>query len=163
MEKRTDDTSTPTLVRLWRGKDGQLWASSEGREAMVRIQRCFPWSDPGRFVSLRDNDNHEFGYVSDLGALDEKSREALEAAMAEAGFLLQVTAVHDVSEEIEIRSWSVSTVQGERSFQTRLDDWPLQIPNGGILIRDVGGDLYHVPAVERLDASSRSLLWAYAG
>jgi hypothetical protein len=32
---------------------------------------------------------------------------------------------------------------------------------GGLLIRDVGGDLYRLPAPETLDARSRELLWAF--
>ncbi|MGI9627768.1 MAG: DUF1854 domain-containing protein [Longimicrobiales bacterium] len=162
MENNSVSGSTPS-TRLWRGKDEQLWASKGDNEEMVKVQRCFPWSDPGRFVSLRDEEDVEFAYVSDVAALDPDSRKALEGAMAEAGFLLEVTAVHEVAEEIEIRSWSVSTAQGERTFQTRLDDWPLQTPNGGILIRDVSGDLYHVPSINGLDEGSRGLLWAYAG
>jgi hypothetical protein len=33
--------------------------------------------------------------------------------------------------------WRVHTDQGARRFQTRLDDWPRKLPDGGLLIRDV--------------------------
>jgi hypothetical protein len=46
-------------------------------------------------------------------------------------------------------------------FQTRLDDWPRELPGGDILIRDVAGDLYHVPDPEALDQRSQELLWAF--
>ena len=150
------------MVLTW-GADGQLWAERGGRRAAVAVHRCFPWSDPLRHISLRDHDEEEFAFVADSTELDRESRAALERALAVAGFLLEITAVEDVSEEVEIRHWVVRTRQGARRFQTRLDDWPVEIAGGGLLIRDLAGDLYHVPDPEALDPVSRKWLWAYAG
>lgn len=146
----------------WR-TDGQLWAETGGRRAPVVVHRCFPWSDPARHISLRDQDEEEFAYVRDLSELEEESRAALERALVAAGFLLEITAVKDVFEEIEIRHWAVRTRQGSRRFQTRLDDWPVAVAGGGLLIRDLAGDLYHIPDPEALDPQSREWLWVYAG
>jgi hypothetical protein len=148
-------------VTLERRADGRLWAVRGDRECAVTVRRCFPWSEPARFISLRDDDEDEFALVADLEDLDAASRSALEAALAEAGFVFVVTAIRDVDEEVEIRVWKVETVQGPRRFQTRLDDWPRELPGGGILIRDVAGDLYHVPEPKVLDRRSRQLLWAF--
>ena len=149
------------LVLSW-GADGQLWAERGGRRAAVVVHRCFPWSDPSRCISLRDRHEEEFAFVGDVSGLEPESRAALESALAVAGFLLEVTAVRDVSEEIEIRHWVVGTRQGARRFQTRLDDWPVEIADGGLLIRDLAGDLYHVPDPEALDPVSRKWLGVYA-
>lgn len=92
--------------------------------------------------------------------LGAASREALERALAEAGFVLEVTRVMSIDEEVEIRQWEVETRHGNRSFQTHLDDWPRQLPGGGLLIRDVAGDLYRLTVTE-LDRKSRELLWAF--
>lgn len=148
-------------LQLERREDGQLWARSNGIDRPVFVRRCFPWSEPGRFVSLRDADEREVALVTDPSGLDEASRQALERALVEAGFVLEVERIVDVDEEVEIRSWSVETRQGPRSFQTRLDDWPREVPGGGFLIRDVAGDLYFIADPEALDAHSRTLLWAY--
>jgi hypothetical protein len=51
--------------------------------------------------------------------------------------------------------------QGARRFQTRLDDWPRRLPDGGVLIRDVSGDFYRVADAAQLDRTSRALLWAF--
>lgn len=148
-------------LALERRDDGQLWARIGDEERAVRVHRCFPWSEPGRFLSLRDTDNEEFALVSSIADLDGGARSILESAVAEAGFVLQVTRIHDVAEEIEIRTWKVDTIQGERSFQTRLDDWPAEVPGGGIVIRDVAGDLYHVVDPDGMDEKSRRWLWAF--
>jgi hypothetical protein len=148
-------------LKLERREDGQLWASLDGSERAVRVHRCFPWSEPGRFLSLRDPDDEEFALVRALDELEDDSRRALERAIAEAGFVLEVTRILDVEEEVEIRTWEVETRQGQRSFQTRLDDWPTEVPGGGIVIRDVAGDLYHVADPEGMDERSRKWLWAF--
>lgn len=148
-------------LTIERRLDGQLWATMDGDERPVRVHRCFPWSEPGRFLSLRDQDNEEFALVGALDELSLASRRVLEGAIAEAGFVLEVTRIEEVEEEVEIRRWKVDTRQGARSFQTRLDDWPTDVPGGGIVIRDVAGDLYHVADPESMDDRSRKWLWAF--
>ena len=68
--------------------------------------------------------------------------------------MLEVTRVVSIDEEVEIRQWTVETRHGPRSFQTHLDDWPRLLPGGGLLIRDVAGDLYRLTVTE-LDKKSR--------
>lgn len=148
-------------LTLERRADGQLWATLDGAETAVRVHRCFPWSEPARFLSLRDADDEELTLVATLDELEAESRRVLESAMLEAGFVLEVERVVEVDEEVEIRTWKVETRQGPRSFQTRLDDWPTDLPGGGILIRDVAGDLYHIRDPRGLDARSRGWLWAF--
>lgn len=160
-EKRDAGHRRLGALTLERRRDGQLWARVDGAERPVRVHRCFPWSEPGRFLSLRDDDDEELALVHGMEELDEASRRVLEGALAEAGFVLEVTRIVDVDEEVEIRTWEVETRQGPRSFQTRLDDWPTDVPGGGIVIRDVAGDLYHVADPEAMDAKSRRWLWAF--
>lgn len=148
-------------MKLERGIDGQLWYQGEGNAEPVWVTRCFPWSEPGRYVSIRNREEEEVALVRDPGELDGSSREALELALAEAGFLLEVTRIEDIDEEVEIRTWKVVTAQGPRSFQTRRDEWPRPVPGGGLLVRDVAGDLFFIRAAGALDPHSRKLLWAF--
>ena len=151
----------PEALRLERGSDGQLWARRGGTARAVRVTRCFPWSEPSRYLSLRDAEDEEVALVHDLGELGAGSRRALAESLIEAGFLLQVEGVEKVEEEIEIRTFRVRTRQGVRSFQTLRDEWPNRMPGGGVLIRDVVGDLYFIPSLASLDERSRKLLWAF--
>src|SRR3989449_3157690 len=87
--------------------DGRLWAVQGGGEdaGPVWVRRSFPWSEPSRFLSLRDDDDQEVALVQEPAELDAASRHALEQAMREAGFVLEVTRVLEIEEEIEIRHW----------------------------------------------------------
>jgi hypothetical protein len=154
------DQAKPSL-QLRRGRDGQLWARNDGRSQPVKVTRCFPWSDPNRFVSLRTVDDDEFALVVDPGDLDGASREALDAGLAEAGFVMEIVRILALEEEVEIHLWDVETRQGHRRFQTRRDDWPRQMPGGGLLIRDVAGDLFFVSDPAALDPKSADLLWIF--
>ena len=146
---------------LERRSDGRLWARRGERECAVVVRRCFPWSQAKLYVSLRDDDHNEIALVRDPAELAPASRQALVEAMAEAGFIFEVIRVLEVEEEVEIRHWTIHTVQGHRTFQTRLDDWPRPLPGGGFLIRDVAGDLYRLPEPRTLDPKSRALLWSF--
>jgi hypothetical protein len=144
----------------WR-PGGQLWVTRGAQLGAVEVRSCFPWSEPTRFISLRDSDSEEVAFVDDPAELDPESRCALETAMAEAGFVLEIEQIHEIEEEIEIRCWRVRTRQGERSFQTPRDEWPRDVPGGGMLIRDVAGDLFFIADPATLDRRSRRHLWAF--
>jgi len=156
MNEMTEETPTLRIAT-----DGRLVVIVDGASVPVRLRQCFPWSEPGLHLSLRDDADREVAIVDDPAELDPQSRSALERALAEAGFVLEVTHVLDIDEEVEIRQWIVETRQGRRSFQTHLDDWPRPLPNGGILIRDVAGDLYRLVPPAQMDRKSRELLWAF--
>lgn len=153
-----DETLT---TRLERRADGQLWILRAGQSCAVNIARCFPWSARARFISLRDDEKQEVCLIDDPATLDSDSRATLEHALIEADFVLEVERIHDIDEEIEIRCWDVTTSQGRRRFQTKRDDWPRIVPGGGVLIRDVAGDLYYIKEPAELDQPSQALLDAF--
>jgi Domain of unknown function (DUF1854) len=150
-----------TELRLRSSGDGRLFAVVDGESVPVRLRQCFPWSEPHRHLSLRDEDDEEVALVEDPAGLEPESRRAIEQAVAEAGFVLQVLRVLSIDEEVEIRQWKVETRHGPRFFQTHLDDWPRALPMGGLLIRDVSGDLYLLPTPGGMDRRSKELLWAF--
>ncbi len=148
-------------ITLSHGRDGRLHVATAQGTVPVRVRQCFPWSEPTRHLSLRNDDDEEVALVEDPSALCETSRRALERALAESGFVLEVTRVVSIDEEVEIRQWVVETRQGRRAFQTHLDEWPRVLPTGGLLLRDVAGDLYRLEEPAGMDAHSRELLWAF--
>lgn len=153
----------PRGLRLERRSDGQLWAIRGGEARPVRVRMLFPWSEAEALVSLRDASNKEWAVIGPDVELDPESTEALNTAARAASFVLEITCLVDVEDEVELRVWTVETRQGRRTFQTRLDEWPREVPGGGYVIRDVAGDLYLVSMPDSLDARSRQILWAFAG
>jgi hypothetical protein len=144
-----------------RRTDGRLWVANGGQAVPVKLVRCFPWSAPERYLSLRDDDDREVLFVDDPAELDPASREVLAEALHTAGFVHEVTAVEALVDDVEIRHWKVRTRQGARQFQTALEAWPREVPGGGLLVEDVAGDLYRIPPPAELDPRSRRLVWAF--
>src|SRR5213596_2559846 len=74
----------PTGICLRSDGDGRLLVIIAGRKVPVRLRQCFPWSEPRRHLSLRDDDDLELALVEDPAELSDASREALELALADA-------------------------------------------------------------------------------
>src|SRR3989475_12333112 len=132
-------------LTLERRSDGQLWAVRGEEERAVRVRRCFPWSEPGRFVSLRDEDDNELALVGDPAELDPASRRVLEEAMAAAGFVFEVTRVMAIEGEVEIRHWRGGNRAGTPPVPTRGRARPRVLAPGGPLVRRAGGGARPAP------------------
>src|SRR5689334_22802023 len=98
LNEREEDITTPILRTA---ADGRLVVMVGGAPVAVRLRQCFPWSEPGLHLSLRDDEDREVAIVDDPAALDPESRRALEHALGEAGFVLEVTRVLAIDEEVE--------------------------------------------------------------
>ena len=88
----------PPGLMLRLATDGRLHVTVDGRCVAVRLWQCFPWSEPGLHLSLRDDEDREVAIVDDPALLEPDSRRALEQALAEAGFVLEVTRVLNIAE-----------------------------------------------------------------
>lgn len=153
------------LPVLQRRHDGRLILvikkEDESQSIPVTLRPCFPWSEPRRFLSLRDDENNERALILDLDELDAESRQLIEGTLAEARFTFTIERIHRIDRDFDLRIWRVKTSQGERSFLTEDDGFPRDRPDGSIVFHDLMGDLYVVPDPEALDKHSRDLLWAW--
>ena len=150
---------SPPEIR--RNGDGTLHIIREGKPVTVMLRPSFPWSASTRFITLCENENIEIYLINRLEDLDDASRQAVEASLAESIFTLEVTAIKKIKKEFDLRLWTVETKQGPRRFQTKLDDWPRNLPDGGMVISDLSGDLYLIANPDELDRKSARLLWSF--
>ncbi len=151
---------TPTLLQL---PDGRLALQSESGPQPVQLCRCFPWSHPDHFLSLRNQEGEELLFLQSPDELDPASSALLKSELTRSGTLFEIESIQSLRKEIELRCWEVTTRQGPRSFQTELDEWPRALPDGRLLIEDLFGDLYVVPPVHHLDPASQNRIWPLLG
>lgn len=153
-----------SAIKLKLTPAGQFQCLAEGDVGFcdAKVRPCFPLSTPLSWFSIHNDEGHELGLVESPGDLDAESREALETALASAGFLMKITRIESIETEHDIRNWLVETAGGQRRFQTRIGSWPRKLDDGGVLIQDVAEDLYLISDVEGLDDRSRKILWAYS-
>ena len=138
--------------------DGRLWTTIDGKDIALQIKPCFPWSYPQRYISLRDDEDDEIALIDDLSILESHSRKLVEQAIVATAFVMEVESIISHTEEFEVRSWDVQTKQGRRKFQTKRDSWPQTLPSGGLLIRDIAGDLFHIPEPNNMCQRSKKLI-----
>ena len=145
-------------LQIVKREDGLLQTEHKGKDVIVRAQTCYPWSNPGQYISLRDEDDNEIAMIENLTDLPNDSRRVVEESLAESAFVMEIEAVLNRAEEFEIRTWEVVTKQGKRKFQTKRDEWPETMPDGSLLIRDVAGDLFRILNPQKMDAKSRKYI-----
>ena len=148
---------------ITRSNSGQITAMIDGVSTVVQVRQCFPWSQPKQYISLRDDKNNEIALIKDLAELDESSRDVIAESLTDVGFVFEIQSIQSLQTEFEIRNWKVTTRQGPCTFQTALDEWPRTLPDGSIVIKDVCGNLFHIPDTDALDDKSRKRIWAFIG
>ena len=160
-EVRELTTDEPSTV-LRTAADGRLHVHVDGRCVPVRLRQCFPWSEPGLHLSLRDDEDREVAIVDDPA--DARRRVAARArAGARRG---GVRARGDPRAGYRRRSRDPAvdgrdTSRGRGRSRRTSTIGRATLPNGGLLIRDVAGDLYRLAAPESMDKKSRELFWAF--
>jgi len=142
--------------------DGGLNVSiNKDNPVNVIPSRCFPWSRNNQYISLRDYQGEEIAMIKNLRLLDDESRTAVESALTESAFIMEIEKIIAIDTEFEIRNWRVITRQGPYTFQTKLDEWPQKMNANGLFIRDVAGNLFLIEDIAGLDDTSRQQIWPF--
>ncbi|WP_419874687.1 DUF1854 domain-containing protein [Candidatus Pristimantibacillus sp. PTI5] len=95
-------------IRLFRSADGILHFEREGKSfARVTLARCFPYTKPGKFISVRSADGSEIAMIQDVNFLAEESLQA-------------------VREELD-RNYMIPVIKQILSVRKRGSEWHLQV------------------------------------
>jgi hypothetical protein len=147
-----------------RNELGQLVVRLRGRQEPVvdaRVARCFPWSLPQCYISLRDKEGKELALLKSLEEVPQEHRPLLEQELADKIFNPRISRILDYRNEFGVISVTAQTDRGQVSFQIRSrDDVRLLTPTRA-LFRDVDGNTYDLPDVNQLDLASRRHLQEY--
>jgi hypothetical protein len=129
-------------------------------ETEVWIKRLFPESHPASFISLLQADSKEFMLIENLEVLSPENYKVLTEHLEGVDQGIRILKVEDILEESELRVYHVTSHVGPRRFVTKNDEWPQPKAQGGYQILDLYGDLYEFPELDKLDDSSKKLLWS---
>lgn len=121
----------------------------------VSVHRCFPFTDPGRFLSIREPeaDGREIGLIEDLAALPEETRALLEEQMALRYFTPIIRKVRNIKEEYGYAYWDVVTDRGDCRFTVRMGGGNVYaIGENRYLVNDIDGNRFEIPDLYALTA-----------
>jgi hypothetical protein len=114
----------------------------------VDLKPCFPNSNKDDYFSIRDKDGNEVHLIENLGQLDEVNRKTINDYLKFKTFRFEIIGIHKIEEDFGVRHFEVKTNQGDRNFQTNLDEWPTIQKDGTVLIDDLFGDQYYIQKLE---------------
>lgn len=114
----------------------------------VAVHRCFPFSDPDRYISIREpeGDGREIGLIDDMRALSDKTRALLENQLALRYFIPKILRVRDIKEEYGYSYWDVQTDRGDCRFTVRMGGSNVySIGKNRYLVNDLDGNRFEIP------------------
>jgi hypothetical protein len=151
----------PKILRMECDSAGKLKAFLVDQDEPVedvRVARCFPWSLPEDYISVRDPQGREIVLLTSLDELDDTSRDIVREELAHKVFNPRIQCVKHCATEFGITSMTVETDRGEVTFQLGSRDDVRHLSATRVLLNDVDGNIYEVPDVSRLDGDSQRRL-----
>ena len=124
----------------------------------VRIRRAFPWSNPGRFVSIRSSEGKELVLVDDVATLPPALRQTIEAYLAATVLIPRIEKIEAIDVRFGFQEWSVTTDRGPVAFRVQEREDIRFLPDGRYSIKDADGNIYEMRPLGELDEHSRRAL-----
>src|SRR5262249_13788776 len=154
MEARSEgmESGRTAMSELNVQADFELSHDAWGRLVLVRADgrrhegvepvRCFPLSDPDRWIALCDAEGAELLVIEDLKRLAAEQRAVLEADLAKREFVPRVTRVLSVPVDAEPAEWEVETDRGVTRFWLNSSDDVRRFDSERALLIDSQGIRY---------------------
>jgi hypothetical protein len=151
------DSSTLRFLR--HGAVLRLTVEGDRSHLRVSVLRAFPLSEPGRYLSVRDDEGKEIGLIADPSQLRDEDQAAVAEELERRYFVPVVRRIVSAKERFGTVDWVVQTDRGERRFTTQNLRENLTRPAPGrLILADTDGNRYDIRDVEALDAESQGLL-----
>ena len=146
---RTDDSDSTVRLTI---QDDRSW-----RE--VRVARAFPFSDPNRYIGLRDGDDKDIGILTKLDDLDTESNKIIADELERRYFTPRVERVLSVEEQFGVVTWEVETDRGTRRFLVRnLRDNSFPLGPNRLMVTDTDGNRYEFADVRTMGPKAYAVL-----
>ena len=117
--------------------------------ARIRVVRSFPFTDPGRFISIRtaDEKSREIGMIRDLASdVDEETRSMLEEQLNLRYFTPVITKIRDIKDEYGHAYFDVETTEGPCKFVIHMNSSSVvHLTDTRLLITDLDGNRFEIP------------------
>jgi hypothetical protein len=149
-------------IRITRNHMGTLLLERPGEDPRpVKPVRALPLTDPENWIGLMDEKGKPVHMVESLAGLDPDSRDLLTRELEQTYFLPKILCLREVAEEYGVLRLEVDTDRGPRTFEIRSREHIRFLPAGRILLRDLDGNRYEIPAIDALDPRSQILAQGY--
>ena len=121
----------------------------------VRIRRSFPWSKPGRYISVRSSEGKELTLIDDVDALSPTVRGVIERSLGASVLIPKIMRVDHVDVRFGFQQWAVQTDHGPIEFRVQEREDIRFMNDGRFSIKDADGNVYELAPLDTLDEHSR--------
>ena len=152
------NAETPSIRRIEINSDCELVVhlSGDGEPIVAAtLAKCFPWTLPESYISVRTAEGREIALLRSLDELDPGSRDVVDAELRDKNFNPKILRILRYDHEFGISSISAETDRGGAVFQFRGREDVQFLSPTRILFRDVDGNTYEVPDTAALDPASK--------
>src|SRR5947208_2347836 len=109
--------------------------------ADVRLRRAFPWSGPGKFISIRSAEGKELVLIDDLTTLEADKRVIVERWLTDTSFIPRIEQVEDIDTQFGYQEWTVRTDRGQAKFRVQEREDIRFLGDGRFRIKDADGNI----------------------
>ncbi len=151
-----------SAFQLIENPDHTLTLKQEGKEDVndVRLRRSFPWSKATLFISIRDEKGKEQALIEDIDQLAPDQKSIVTKWLAANSFVPVIKRVNSVNLDFGYQQWDVESDRGGLNFRVQEREDIRFLPDGRFSIKDVDGNIYALPGLEKLDPASRKAIEA---
>lgn len=137
----------------------------------VQLHRSFPFTNPDKYIAVRDDDDSdkdkvreigndkkkEVGMIRDLNEFDDVTRNILERYLELRYFAPVIKKLVSVKEEFGYRYWVVDTDKGRCKFTTTLNRNSIinLSSSDRVMIYDVDGNRFQIIGFSKFDSKGR--------
>lgn len=158
----------PKDVTFYTADGGFLGVKHKGEDYRhIVLRRIMPIEMPMEYISIADHENKEIGILRDLAALADDQRKLVEVELDNRYYSPQVLEVLNVQDKLGYvyMGMKLKNKQGriyEKSCAIKDVSRNIRtLPNNSVLIFDVDGNRYTIPAIKELSKASYKKLDAY--
>lgn len=136
---------------------GQLVLTfADGAEHVgVEPVRCFPLTEPERWIAILDAEGREVLNLPSLDVLSPTAREVLRRELIEREFMPSIRKISSASAPNPPCQWIVETDRGATQFQLESEDEVRRLGKNSVVIADSHGIRYKIEDIGKLDSFSQ--------
>lgn len=118
----------------------------------VHLYRTLPLTNERIYISVRDKEGKEIGFIKDLDDLPHSTQALLQTELARRYFVPMITRIYSLKEEFGYTYWETDTDAGPKRFTTKSGQGQvIQLGDVRILIIDLDGNRFEIPNYKGLD------------
>ena len=147
------DFLTPENASVRRTEGGLLSATVNGKEyKRVRPVRCFPFTNPSEYISLREgsgNESKEIGMLRNIDSLGAEAAALIKEQLDMMYFMPLIKRIKNIREEYGYSYWDVGGNSINKLSETRL------------IINDLDGNRFEIGDTSKLTGKELKMLDLY--